>query len=318
MVFKRDMLPIYGSNLGWAVGCSCKGASHHRGQKPCQDAYALWCSSSDAFPCLTAAVADGHGENQYDLSQIGSSIAVCAAVHELITPLPELALFDDVTIVNRAFFHSFPPKMTERWRKEIRNDAIHRFGVQSIDPAEEEATIKRYGTTLVVARISSSFMIFAKIGDGDIILLRPDNRIEFPVPLDPSLVGTATYSLASRDAATLWQTAVLSRGEGGLLLLATDGLSDSFGGSENTEFHTFVRSLRDRVTDYGIEKVAASLPYWLSSYSNEGSGDDITLVMMTVNPELTSVTENTSNRSMTVDAGIRGGGANAIGNWTEN
>jgi len=318
MVSDRNMLPIYGSNLGWAVGCSSTGASHIRGQKPCQDAYALWSSSSAASPCLIAAVADGHGESQYDHSQFGASIAVCAAVHELVTPLPDLALFDDITAINNAFFHSFPLRMTERWRNEIHDDVIRRFGVQPPDLTQEEATIRRYGTTLLVARISSRLMMFAKIGDGDIVLLRPDGRIEFPLPIEPLFVGTATYSLASREAATLWQTAVLPRGDGGLLILATDGLSDSFGGSENSEFHVFLRSLRDRLTEYGIEKVAASLPHWLSSYSDQGSGDDITLVMMTINPELSTAPEMTSIQSESTNNTNREGELNATGNWPEN
>jgi serine/threonine protein phosphatase PrpC len=214
------------------------------------------------------------------MSQIGASFATWAAVQELISPLLE---GESIALQAEEFSRSFPRQVTERWREHVQKDAGERLGGQTTG-MEVDPTIRRYGTTLLAARISSRMIHLGQIGDGDILFLGPDDRISYPLQIEQSLIGLSTYSLASRNAISLWKTAVLPRGEGGLLLLATDGLSDSFGGSDHPEFQRFVRSLRERIDDYGIGKVASSLPLWLSQYSEQGSGDDITLVLADILP----------------------------------
>ena len=97
-------------------------------------------------------------------------------------------------------------------------------------------------------------------------------------------MGNATQSLSSRDAHLLWRTATLDRGTGGVLIAATDGVSDSFDGSEGEEFLKFVKSLVARVNEFGIENVAGSMEGWLDRYSSLASGDDMTLVFVCINP----------------------------------
>jgi serine/threonine protein phosphatase PrpC len=271
------LLPVHGADLGWAFGCSRSGASHLRKGKPCQDSYALWSGSTRQSSRLIAAVADGHGDQLHDLSHIGSSLATWVAVQELQSwAMEEDGAEDD-------FSHSFPHRMTDSWRSCVERDAESRLG----GPVQEmvrDSIIRRYGTTLLVARVSPRFIFLGQIGDGDIVLLGPDTRLSYPLTVRDDLIGLSTYSLASRNAVSLWQTTVIPRGEGGLLLMASDGLSDSFGGSNHPEFQRFVRSLRERIDEYGIGKVAGSLPHWLSQYSEGGSGDDITLVLVDIVP----------------------------------
>jgi len=122
-------------------------------------------------------------------------------------------------------------------------------------------------------------------GDGDLILLRPDGTLVFPLPRDPVLAGNETHSLSAPDAHLLWRTATIDRGEGGVLLVATDGISDSFAGSESEEFALFVHSLVDRIRTYGTDSVASAMSGWLDRYSEIASGDDMTLVYASINPE---------------------------------
>jgi serine/threonine protein phosphatase PrpC len=274
----RDMdgtgfLPVHGADLGWAFGCTRRGASHGRKGKPCQDSYALWSGSVEGSSCLIAAVADGHGDSLHDLSQIGSSLATQMAVQEL------LSFWED----GEAFTRTFPHRITESWRSSVERDAEDRLGTTE-ETTGGDGIIRRYGTTLLAARVSRSSLLLGQIGDGDVILLGPDDRLLYPLAVEQELIGLSTYSLASRNAVSLWRTAVMPRGEGGLLLLASDGLSDSFGGSDHPEFQRFVRSLRARIDEYGIGKVAGSLPEWLSQFSEQGSGDDITLVLADIQP----------------------------------
>ena len=65
--------------------------------------------------------------------------------------------------------------------------------------------------------------------------------------------------------------------------MATDGLANAF--ADDVQFHTFARSLLDRIKEFGMQKVAASIPHWLNSFSEKGSGDDITLALACFGPE---------------------------------
>ncbi len=145
--------------------------------------------------------------------------------------------------------------------------------------------ITRYGTTLIAALVGHGSILVGQVGDGDILLVRPDGSIEFPLPRDPVPAGNETHSISSPDAHLLWRTATLDRGEGGILLAATDGISDSFNGADSEEFSVFVHSLVDRIRTYGMEAVAAAMAGWLDRYSSVASGDDMTLVWACIHPE---------------------------------
>jgi serine/threonine protein phosphatase PrpC len=127
-------------------------------------------------------------------------------------------------------------------------------------------------------------ILAGQIGDGDLVLVRPDGSVEYPVPTDISLMGSETRSLSSRDAHLLWRVATLDRGEGGILIAATDGISDSFDGSGGPEFLKFIKSLVTRIGQYGVENVAAAMSGWLDHYSALASGDDMTLVFVLISP----------------------------------
>ena len=164
--------------------------------------------------------------------------------------------------------------------------------VERFDPAQSpegtvlpDAAYSRYGTTLLAALVVYDTILVGQVGDGDLILLRPDGTISFPLPRDPVLAGNETHSLSAPDAHLLWRTATIDRGEGGVLLVATDGISDSFAGSESEEFSLFVHSLVDRIRTYGTDTVASAMSGWLDRYSAIASGDDMTLVYASINPE---------------------------------
>jgi serine/threonine protein phosphatase PrpC len=142
----------------------------------------------------------------------------------------------------------------------------------------------RYGTTLISSMVLADTILIGQIGDGDVILVRPDGTLDIPIPADTTLMGAETRSLSSRDAHLLWRTATLDRGAGGILIAATDGISDSFDGSEGEEFKKFITSLAARIREFGIENVAGSLNGWLDRYSELASGDDMTMVFVCINP----------------------------------
>jgi len=270
--------------LGWAFGCSRTGASHLRSSRPCEDAFALWSGSSGAIPCIAIAIADGHGDPRHDQSRTGSALAVQAAVDEL-TAFHRMHVHTIPQHILRAEFRAdFPRRVTRRWRESVQADAGRREISLSPDGSPGPDEYVRYGSTLISALILADTILIGQIGDGDVVLVRPDGTVECPIPCDTRLMGNATRSLSSRDAHLLWRTATLDRGAGGVLIAATDGVSDSFDGSEGAEFLKFVKSLVARVNEFGVEHVAGSMKGWLDRYSSLASGDDMTLVFVCINP----------------------------------
>jgi len=273
------------AGLGWACGTSRTGSLHRARNHPCEDAFALWSGSAGAVPCIAIAVADGHGDPRHDRSRTGSALAVQEAVDELVTfhrthpaDLPQHVL--------RAEFRAdFPRRICRRWRDAVLAEAG--LGSTTAPPEEPEGELfSRYGTTLIAAAVMHDSILAGQIGDGDLLLIRPDGTIEYPVPAETGLVGNETRSLSSRDSHLLWRVATLDRDGGGILMAATDGISDSFDGSGGPEFERFVRSLAERIGAYGVAGVAAAMGGWLDRYSATGSGDDMTLVFILIPPSV--------------------------------
>jgi serine/threonine protein phosphatase PrpC len=268
--------------IGWAFGCSRTGAAHRKSGRPCEDAFALWSGSSGSIPYIAFALADGHGDPRHDQSRTGAALAVQSAVEELVT-FHSLHLYDTPQHALRAEFRvDFPRRVSRRWRESVTEDAERREDQIAI-AGTGFSLFTRYGSTLIAASVVANTILLGQIGDGDAILVRPDGTIETPLPGDPTLIGTETRSLSSRDAHLLWRTATLDRGSGGVLIAATDGISDSFDGSEGPEFMKFIRSIVNRIEQYGIEDVAGAMSGWLDRYSELASGDDMTLVFVCIN-----------------------------------
>ena len=267
--------------IGWAFGCSRTGAAHRKNDRPCEDAFALWSGSSGSIPYLALALADGHGDPRHDQSRTGSALAVQSGVEELVT-FHRMHLHDTPQHALRAEFRAdFPRRVSRRWREMVTADAGRREDLlPAVDPAIPLFT--RYGSTLIAASVIGNTILLGQIGDGDIILVRPDGTVDIPLPGDPLLMGQETRSLSSRDAHLLWRTATLDRENGGVLIAATDGISDSFDGSEGPEFMKFIRSIANRIDQYGIENVAGAMSGWLDRYSALASGDDMTLVFVCI------------------------------------
>jgi serine/threonine protein phosphatase PrpC len=228
---------------------------------------------------MVLAVADGHGDRRHDLSHRGAALAVEAGVEEVVVSLSAASSGDPV-----APDTPLTARVTDRWARKVLAEAAGTGEAQE-DP---HPVLSRYGTTLLLAVATRERILLAQLGDGDILMVRPDGRVETPLAKDPALLGSVTHSLSSRNVQECWHTAEIPAGGGGILILATDGLSDSFAGPGEEEFQTFARSLVDRIHEYGIERVAGSLPGWLDSFSRDGSGDDITVALAWLEPEKVS------------------------------
>jgi serine/threonine protein phosphatase PrpC len=279
-----EFLCASNTGLGWAFGTSRTGASHRKTGRPCEDAFALWSGAAGGIPSISVAVADGHGDPRHDQSRSGAALAVQAAIDELVS-FHRMHLHDyPETTLRTEFRADFPRRIGRRWRDAVEDDAGRRGLVDFGDEPAGTGLFTRYGSTLMAASVVADTILMGQIGDGDIVMVRPDGTTECPIPQDTSLMGCETRSLSSRDAHLLWRTTTMDRGSGGVLIIATDGISDSFDGSEGPEFMKFIRSLVSRIGEYGVENVADSMGGWLDRYSALASGDDMTLVFVLVRP----------------------------------
>lgn len=273
-----ELLPLCETTLGWVLGCSRRGSLHQRAGTLCQDAYAVWSGTVAGNPCLAMAVADGHGHQEHDLSHYGASLAVQAATQELRAFYHHFGLDGSPYLLKYNFKSHFPRRVARRWREMVLQDAKEQLS-EGVPNPDDHSFLTRYGTTLLTALITSDTILLGQIGDGQLLLVSPDEPPLTPFKEHERLLGSDTYSLALPDCHQYWQTIGLERQAGSLVVLATDGLTDAVGGN----LADFATKLLESIQQHGLERVAASLPHWLDAYSKGGSGDDATITLALIN-----------------------------------
>jgi len=255
----------------WIVGGgSRQGAAHKRRNQPNQDAL-RWVVAPEGGVSFAAAVADGHGGEEYYRSDVGASLAVTVATETLARCLA-----------------GPPPNapwllqaLVEAWRQAVQRHATQASAgwVNPESGAGEDSTVP-YGTTLVASAISPDWALALQIGDGDLYWGFADGQVVRTIPEEDQLVGEQTRSLCLPDAVERTRVVLRLAADAQPLpdfaLLSTDGLSKSFATQE--DFRKTVAELRAALRQQGAETFA-SLPLWLDAISERGSGDDVTLCL---------------------------------------
>ena len=138
---------------------------------------------------------------------------------------------------------------------------------------------KEYGTTLVGLMITPIFLFAFQIGDGDITYV-DDTGVEEVLAAD-KILGTETHSLSKTDA---WKKAItvvrrrtVDEKTPALFMLSTDGFANSY--KNGDEFKKTCTDYFEMIKQHGCEVIGANLKGWLSETSEQGCGDDITLLM---------------------------------------
>ncbi len=272
------------------VGASVQGAQHRRTDRPNQDALG-W--QDDGAPGVAiGAVADGHGSPRCFRSGTGAQLAVDAVV----------ATLSDVSETAHDFgtepwAKAVAAAVVAHWRRGVEQDvAAHPLEADELSGLGEdaEAVATRftswpsyaYGTTAIGVRATETHLVFLQIGDGDALLV--DGSTGFvtrPVAADARLIGNETTSLSSPDAANDVRMAIVpvTPESPALILLSTDGYANSF--ADDTGFAQAAHDLWTLVCEDGPAAVQAALPDWLAETSTEGSGDDISVVLLVRPPE---------------------------------
>ncbi len=274
----------------WHVfGSSVQGASHLRTNVPNQDAidWLAWHSRDQQF--ITLALADGHGNARYFRSGTGAQQAVAVAK----TLLKELGRVysqsQNLAVLKEMAEQQLPQILVRQWNDAIDQQlAAAPFTAQELEKLNPDFQARltnnprlAYGTTLVAALLTQTFILYLQLGDGDILTVDEAGHVaNAPLVIDPHLTGNTTTSLCMTDAWRFVRTYLqpLSEHTPAMIMLSTDGYANSF--EEKAGFLAAAKDIFAIVreeSDSGVSSLRANLPDWLRATSDGGSGDDISV-----------------------------------------
>ena len=276
---------MYGNTMEsgvWkTIVSSVKGASHIRVGLPNQDSVNIQQNIPNKLPIIIA-VADGHGSKRSFRSERGSNYAIKVAINTLNEFILNTQNLENFSSIKRIAEEQLPQEIVKRWRLVIEHDLDENpLSEHENEQVTDSNEIIAYGTTLLVAVITNSFLMFLQIGDGDILILTEKNSVERPIPRDKRLLANETTSLCSENA---WRDFFcsfipLTDNIPSLIMLSTDGYSNSF--VQEEDFEKVVSDIHELINNKGIAYVQEQLEGWLNESSEKGSGDDITVGIAT-------------------------------------
>lgn len=238
------------------------GARHLREGKVCQDAV----RGTREGSVVAVAIADGHGTSAH--GEVGAQLAVDVAVEQLLRFAAKLGPAADPQAVYAYAQHPLRVQLVREWVERVRQHA-----------GTDSAELQPYGSTLLFALSSPSFLLVGQLGDGDILLLDSDRQVSRPIAPDPSYFAEETASLCQKEAweAIRLRTTPAPQAEA-LLLLSTDGYGKSYATDEI--FEQIGPDYLDMFRSDGPAGVADRLGEILEAVTSGGSGDDIALGML--------------------------------------
>ena len=275
-----------------ALDARCRGFSHLKDDKPCQDSCETF---ADKYLGL-AVVADGHGGDKYIRSDVGSHEAVFRAkifVYKMVKGNMETFIKKRDRKAIEKNFELLKGHIIREWRESVVNHYhLHELSEKELAlcekakislPVSEDAIPTLYGTTLLICGYIEkyNFWFALQIGDGKTVIIREDNSVFSPPELENEKLGFGvTTSLCSLNAGMEFRHAYGFEKIAGIAVMS-DGLTDSFDSEKLPDFLLNIKE--NTVTD--AEKTKAELAAFLPKLSEQGSGDDISIAGIFVKEE---------------------------------
>jgi hypothetical protein len=273
-----------------ALSASVRGAVHERDGRPNQDAVGLHLPRRAGDP-LCLALADGHGSARSFRSARGAALATECGLRCLRRLLRKSGKASPLSRLRRQLETKWPRAVVAEWRRAVHADVRKNpFSALEFAPFPEPPPVARvgselpyqaylaYGATLVVAAVTRHHLLYAQLGDGDILTVGADGLVSRPWPREHAFFASETVSLCSHRAEQLFETRmdVLRGGAApALILLATDGYANCF--DDDAGFFQVGADFLAYLRHGGTRFVAEKLEPWLRESSRNGSGDDITM-----------------------------------------
>jgi hypothetical protein len=268
--------------VAWhAIVGSARGVAHYLRGLPNQDAAA--CQEGPGGSIIVA-IADGHGHSRHFRSAEGSALAVDVASLAAARLAAVLTSAGPAAPAVGAAARDLPRAIVAEWRAAVAEQIIMRPYTKreraALDAAGDGPEIP-YGSTLLMAMIAGPWLVCAQIGDGDMLGVRPDGGLLYPVPGDDRLEGHQTTSLCQADAETSFRAGAHDLRETPLaaVLAVTDGYSNSQ--AEEPWQPGVARDLAEFAAARDTKWFEQQVPAWASRCaSSEGSGDDTTVALL--------------------------------------
>jgi hypothetical protein len=280
------------ASLWHVLSATVVGSAHVRAGTVNQDRVASLQLKPRELPAVLA-LADGHGSARCFRSDRGARFAVEAATEVVRAALATIAPDDGAGFsLQTQAAERWPRLIVDNWVARVRRDlestplttaelepVARKYG----EPAAENLRAHpehAYGATLLIAAVTDRGIAYLQLGDGDILATTEAGVVERPLPGDSRLFGNETTSISGREA---WNDFRVSVSRPGvefprIIMLSTDGYSNSF-----RDDSAFMRTGSDYLAllkSEGVEYVQQHLEEWLRETSNDGSGDDTSLVML--------------------------------------
>ncbi len=279
------------ASLRWtALSASVRGASHEKSGQPNQDSVRSH-NPGSGHEMLLMALADGHGSTRSFRSDKGSALAAECALRQLAKFVRRLGPDAPISKVRNQARTRLPKDLITTWKAAIRADlAKNPFSFLEFAAFPEKPPALKpgqdlpitaylaYGATLVALAITSRYIIYTQLGDGDILTVCEDGKVARPLPRKHEYMSNQTVSLCSHHAIEEFQVRVDASRRGtapALIMLSTDGYANCFGDDE--AFFKVGGDFLEYLRAEGPSFVRDKLADWLQQSSRDGSGDDITV-----------------------------------------
>lgn len=267
------------------VEASIIGENHKRNNTPNQDSYKI--EHGETWSVI--AISDGHGSKKSFRSDIGSKLAVRILGNELSIFMSRINNEVKPSLIKETLEKKLPYILIKKWNTVI----LSHFKENPFEPGKDYKELSEkeielieknpsiaYGATLIGVVISSQFIAYIQLGDGDIIAVSEDGVVDRPIPKDKRFIANETSSLCTTKAwneiNVRFQTIV--ENPPALILVCSDGYTNSFVSEDG-----FLNAGRDflNITDeFGVEYINENLKEWLEDASEKGSGDDVTVAIV--------------------------------------
>ncbi len=249
---------VFRKRTAWhAVAAGIVGPRHERAGQPTQDA---WLVGADRPDVAIAVVADGHGSERYVRSDRGSRFAV-QAVRDVLSASGD-HIDKPIAELSRIGQDALPTQIVEAWRALVDEDIARDGG----------ADVVAYGSTVIGAAATQTFLVVVQLGDGAAVVVFDDGAFEVVFPAEVQ-IGSGTYSLCSSNAPRYLQVRVfdLKATPVRLLFMATDGFDNAYASPD--AFAAVGPDLVQRIAEHGLASVQERLPRWLDDAARYSADD---------------------------------------------
>lgn len=273
--------------IRWTVtGATRRGESHVKAGSDNQDAVGFLAADDGAAVIL--AVADGHGSDIAFRSGAGSRLAVNVTVRLLGQFAQAYGSGASAAPITERALTALSEKLTGAWSEAVRRHMEAKpitrdewVRLAELRGVERQHLVVRhptlaYGSTLLGAVATQTYILSVQLGDGDILLVDARGRGRRIIPHHDRMPAL-TPSLAQQGAANNLHLHVQNATDGlpSLILAATDGYTESF--RVDHEFVNVGSQYLEAARTEGVDAIDRWLERFLEEARTRGSEDDITV-----------------------------------------